>query len=352
MAWADLDRRDADATLALVDEIRRVATLDAYADAVMSGLFDLIDCQDVSYNEIDPSARRVAWRTLPDQGELMAEFAPTFERLMQQNPLIHHYDLTGDTRALMWSDFMPVEQLRQTELHREMFSKLGIDHQMAVTLPAAPGIIVGVAVNSPSPFTERDRAIMNTLRPYLSHTYRSIQLGDELSTVRARLRDGGWVAALAAPDGEVTHVGDEAAAALDELDVVVEPGRPLPDRLREHFLPGVGGYRPDQPAVPSTATRLSDEGDGVDGWFVPGPVEPHVVLVQTGGDRERARLVAAGLSPRQVEVALHLAQGGTNRTIAGRMGIAEGTVRKHLESVYRALSVNDRASAIAVIKGW
>lgn len=84
----------------------------------------------------------------------------------------------------------------------------------------------------------------------------------------------------------------------------------------------------------------------------PGPVAPHVVIVQADMDASAQRLQAAGLSPRQLDVALQLAEGGTNRAIANRLGMAEGTLRKHLERIYRALDVSDRASAIARIRGW
>lgn len=77
-----------------------------------------------------------------------------------------------------------------------------------------------------------------------------------------------------------------------------------------------------------------------------------VVMVHAGVDASRRRLGDAGLSPRETDVALHLADGGTNAAIAARLGIAEGTVRKHLEHIYRRLDVSDRGSAIVRIRGW
>jgi DNA-binding NarL/FixJ family response regulator len=77
-----------------------------------------------------------------------------------------------------------------------------------------------------------------------------------------------------------------------------------------------------------------------------------VVVVQTHVDAAARRLADAGLSRRESDVAAQLAEGGTNAAIAKRLGIAEGTVRKHLERIYRALDVTDRASAIARIRGW
>jgi DNA-binding CsgD family transcriptional regulator len=319
----------------------------------MTGLYELIACYDVSYNEAVPSEGRIEWTAFPEQGQRMAEFVPVFERLMRQNPLIKHFEDTGDTRAMMWSDFLTLEQFERTSLFKEMFGPLGVVSQMAVTLPTPPGIVVGFAVNTDDrDFDERDRAILNTLRPHLAHAYRSIQLHDELSATRSALRERGWTGALANADGIVEAVTDNAVALESETGIEMHEGEPLPSELRERFRTEIAAYRPSEPAVISRPTRLSDEADGVAGWHVPGPVAPHVVMIQTGVDAAARRLNDAGLTKRQTEVALRLAEGGTNAVIARRLGIAEGTLRKHLERIYRALDVTDRATAIARIRGW
>jgi DNA-binding CsgD family transcriptional regulator len=224
---------------------------------------------------------------------------------------------------------------------------------MAVVLPAPPGIIVGFAVNAGTRgFTERDRAVMNALRPHLAHYYRVIQLRDELSDLRRVLRSRGWTGALADGDGIVEATSDDARRLQDQSGVTLAEGEPLPEPLRSSFTAGVNSYRPSEPAVLSRSTRISDEANGVAGWHVPSPIPPHVVIVQHDVDASTQRLQALGLSPRQLEVALQLAEGGTNRAIAGRLGIAEGTLRKHLERIYRVLEVSDRASAIVRIRGW
>lgn len=224
---------------------------------------------------------------------------------------------------------------------------------MALVLPAPPGIIVGFAVNTDAEgLTERDRAVMNTLRPHLAHYYRSIQLRDELSGLSQALKRRGWTGALANGDGMVEAVTGEARQLEDESGVALSEGEPLPDPLRPSFQAGVEAYDSSQPAVRSRSTRISEEANGVAAWHVPGPIAPHVVMVHTDVDASVGRLQAAGLSPRQIEVALELAEGGTNRAIARRLAIAEGTLRKHLEHIYRVLDVTDRASAIARIRGW
>ncbi len=336
---------DAAAVLGLVESLTTAQTVDQFARFAMVGIRELIPCTDASYNEMNPDAGRIRWSAEPDH-DRMDEFVPLFSRLMRQNPLVRHFEDTADTRAMMWSDLVSFEQLARTALYKQMFRPLGIKAQMALVVPTPPGIVVGFAVNTGAQgFTERDRCVFNALRPHLAHVYRSIQLREQVR------RTPGWTGALADREGIAQAVTEDAIELADQAGVVLAEGEPLPDAMRERFTHGVHGYHPSQPAVRSAATRLSEEADGVIGWYVPGPVGPHVVVVQTGTDAIARRLSDAGLTERQSDVAQQLVAGGTNAAIAKRLGIAEGTLRKHLERIYRALDVTDRATAIARIRG-
>lgn len=341
-----LEEGDSAAILDLVERLTAATTLDAYSRMSMAGMRELIPCIDASYNEMNPSAGRIRWTAEPENSR-MGEFAPLFARLMRQNPLVKHFEDTADTRAMMWSDFETPEETQSTELWQEMFRPLGVYSQMAMVVPTPPGIVVGFAVNTGEEgFSERDRAVFNTLRPHLAHFYRSIRLLEEAA------EQPGWTSALADGDGVITAVTTNADDLEAASGVSLGEGERLPEAMRRPFIDGVDRYEPSQPAVRSATTRLSDEADGVAGWHVPGPIGPHVVVVHTRVDASARRMNAAGLSPRETEVALELTEGGTNAAIAHRLGIAEGTVRKHLERIYRVLEVTDRASAIARIRGW
>lgn len=54
------------------------------------------------------------------------------------------------------------------------------------------------------------------------------------------------------------------------------------------------------------------------------------------------------LSPREIEVLTLMADGAANKQIAGRLEIAERTVKAHISSVFMKLEVNSRAEAVAV----
>lgn len=66
-------------------------------------------------------------------------------------------------------------------------------------------------------------------------------------------------------------------------------------------------------------------------------------------DPSLAALTDAGLTSRQAEVAIELCRGGTNAQLAQRLNIGIGTLRKHLQHVFVALGVDNRASAVAAI---
>ena len=73
-------------------------------------------------------------------------------------------------------------------------------------------------------------------------------------------------------------------------------------------------------------------------------LRPH--LHQAYLDAERRRHPAPRLTARHWDL-LHLAAAGhTNAQIARRLGISEGTVRTHLEHIYRLLGVSSRAAAV------
>lgn len=52
------------------------------------------------------------------------------------------------------------------------------------------------------------------------------------------------------------------------------------------------------------------------------------------------------LSPREVEILRIVAQGASNKEIAERLFISEGTVKNHLSSILSKLGVRDRMQAI------
>lgn len=60
------------------------------------------------------------------------------------------------------------------------------------------------------------------------------------------------------------------------------------------------------------------------------------------------------LSDREIEVLERIAAGGSNKEIADSLGISTQTVKNHISSILRKLSLNDRTQAVlfALRRGW
>lgn len=65
---------------------------------------------------------------------------------------------------------------------------------------------------------------------------------------------------------------------------------------------------------------------------------------------ELDRVAGAALTRQERRVLDFVAQGLTDREVAGRLGIAEATVHKHLEHAYRKLQVTNRVAATLAVR--
>lgn len=68
----------------------------------------------------------------------------------------------------------------------------------------------------------------------------------------------------------------------------------------------------------------------------------------SGAEPQPAALESLGLTPREAEILFWVAQGKTNPEIATILGIGLTTVKKHLESTFAKLGVENRTSAAAL----
>jgi DNA-binding NarL/FixJ family response regulator len=193
----------------------------------------------------------------------------------------------------------------------------------------------------------------------------SVLLVDDHALVRAGL------AAILEASGSVRVVGQcadgaEAAAAVASLEPDVV--------LMDLSMPGMDGVtatrevlaaRPGTPVVILTSfseqPRVRGAIDAGASGFLLKDSEPEAlvagVLAAARGDAPldarvtKALLPTAGrsdgdrLSPREREVLDLVSQGMANKQIARALGIAERTVKVHLNSVFRQINVADRTSA-------
>ena len=93
-------------------------------------------------------------------------------------------------------------------------------------------------------------------------------------------------------------------------------------------------------------------------------LNPALELADRGAEQARAELRASGetplrhangslrsLTPQELQVALNVATGATNREAAASLFLSEKTVEFHLSNAYRKLGVRSRGELIRRVEG-
>lgn len=65
--------------------------------------------------------------------------------------------------------------------------------------------------------------------------------------------------------------------------------------------------------------------------------------------RTRMRLESEGLTARELDILMELAKGSTDREIAAKFVVAEGTVKTHIRHILRKLGARNRTQAVAYV---
>lgn len=69
----------------------------------------------------------------------------------------------------------------------------------------------------------------------------------------------------------------------------------------------------------------------------------------TREQRDRLRVEFDGLTPRELDILFELAGGDTDREIAAKFVLSEGTVKTHLRNILKKLGVRNRTQAVAYV---
>jgi DNA-binding NarL/FixJ family response regulator len=134
----------------------------------------------------------------------------------------------------------------------------------------------------------------------------------------------------------------EVKRTFDSAAVVVVSAEEAPGLVRDAISAGAAGYVPKStdPSVTIQALRLVI----ANGTYLP----PIAIAGFTASAAETVSGLRPEpqLSPRQLQILRLLLQGQSNKVIARRLDIAEGTVKAHLWAVYQALGVASRGQAM------
>lgn len=329
---------DLRAALDFLELIDGAEGLDAFANVLVAELPKAVPADIVAYNEVDPFTKRAFFVSDLDVEGALPGATTLLEHHMLDNPLVVYTARTRDGSAHKWSDFITPRQLHSTALWDGLFRPFGIERQMVATLPAPAPLLVGVVLNRCGrDFSERDRALLNLLRPHLVNAYRNAQA----RAVCAALETGSQARGEAVV--VIGVLGEPLALTPRATDLLTPFGEGAGSRLPERLVDWLRRMQSRAP-LPAEPLFASTDTLTVEARLL----APSVVVLRQRRERlDPASLHSFELTGREREVLALLTEGRTNKEIAIRLDVRPATVKKHLERIYDKLGVHTRTAAAA-----
>jgi DNA-binding CsgD family transcriptional regulator len=124
----------------------------------------------VSLNEIGPGPGEILALMRPEPAD-----PASYDRWAEhahENPLLQNYLRTQDGRAMRFSDVIPQRRLHASALYREVYAPMGVEHQLAFTLPAPPDRVLAIALSrGDHDYSDSERELADRARPFLIQAY-------------------------------------------------------------------------------------------------------------------------------------------------------------------------------------
>jgi DNA-binding CsgD family transcriptional regulator len=349
--------RDVRALLGVVEVLADPCSLEELRQRSVDAMQTVVRSSLTAWNEVDPSTGHlstpVVWPPLSEQ--LRGRFEATAEIFAAnagQHPVLQYFLKTGDGRPRAISDFCSQDEFHRTSLYQEFYRPLGVEDQIALQLPAATSVIAITLHQEWQVFTERERLVLNLLRPHLVQGYRNAQayqrLERLLAAVEQRIEAAGEGLLLLDDHDRVDYASPNAQAILVHwLGTWHQPG--LPERLDDWVRVRNTGRLPAAPPWPLIVQRHQRQ---LTIRRLPMPEQSGVALLVT--ERELSRsvptiLARLGLTPRQGQVLEIAMQGTTNAQIASQLEISPNTVEVHMTNALAKLGVDNRTAAANLI---
>lgn len=344
--------------LTFLEGLATASDQEAFVQYLLAAAPGLIPCEIFTYNEMIPS-QHISRNWVTPQEIHPPETDAIWAQHMHEHPTLMYYTKTREGRARTISDFLSQPQLHRLGLYNELYRGWHVEDVLTAVCHvsvASPTILVGVGFyRDRRTFSDRDRLLLNLLRPHLVQTYARIQAHTHLRQELVRTKqvldtlDQGVI--VLARDGSVREMTSRARQLLKAYwRSVPEHEGCLPRDLQDWMSYQQGSrLQAEQIAVHSAPLPLVVDRDGtrlVVQLLQFGSKEHLLILEEQPTVLSPSSFSSLGLTDRESEVLLWLTRGKTDADIATILGVSPKTVGKHLERIYQKLGVENRTAAV------
>jgi DNA-binding CsgD family transcriptional regulator len=281
--------------------------------------------------------------------DLLPDGPRRFALVRDEHPVLLHFERSRHGGAAKLSDFLGERRYHRTRIYQEFFRPAGVEHQMSIALPSTGPRLTRLTLNrARGDFSERDRLVLNLVRPHVAHARENAEVVERLAAERRGLEqaaDAVDVGVVIVGKGRAAYANARARRQLAAF--FVADGRHLPDALIEWLDTHRRPARQDDVPRPRSPLYVERDGSRLEVRALP-DADGHVLVL-----RERLTRIAAGpleslgLTRRQAEVLAWLVQGKANIDIAAILAISPRTVARHVEAIFERLGVRSRTAAAA-----
>jgi DNA-binding CsgD family transcriptional regulator len=238
--------------------------------------------------------------------------------------------------ALRLSEAVEPRRLSRSELYGDLLHRSGIEFAIAIGVrPQRREAVVAGLGRTERQFSERDRDVLDLLRPALEDALRAAQARGRLVRALAADPPSGTAVVLLDRFGEIEHASLYAERWLAEHFGAAEHAGWLPGPVADWLA------LPPRPALVSVR-----EGRRLSVRLLPG--DPHALLLEeevAGFRREALRRL--GLSARETEVLCAATAIDDEADIAWELFLSLRAVRERLARLEAKLGVRTAAEAVA-----
>lgn len=360
---SSLTHQDVQALSLFLQQIHAEYDVKTFGKRILSLIPQLVASELTLFGSISHQKREVAFISSCPSFSLNSEHV---HQGFYEHPCLAYQAKTGNCRTYKISDFMNEREFDRSEAMSQQFlGPLGLKDQMLVVLPhqqysptSSEGAWQGEDTmmvslkRSDRSFLERDRTILNLLRPHLMQAHHNAtkfsRMQQSLVEQNQALEQSNTLILNQA--GQVKLLTRQACNLLNYYFHPSSKSSQLPDTLQRWVAHQILRFRSSEAiAFTPLSLRVQQSEKCLVVRLIPNLANGEFLLLleeQQVRSFSPIELELLGLTKREAEVLFWVAKDKTNPEIAKLLSCSVSTVKTHLEHIYEKLGVQTRMAAV------